>query len=59
MDPVDTTARLRLKAVWAVLGPFERLVGAEPLELAVRRARTDDLECRAGNGVGLGARGHG
>jgi hypothetical protein len=27
-----------LKAVWAVVGPFERLVGAEPLELAARRA---------------------
>ena len=36
---VDTTARLRLKAIWALLGPFERLVGAEPLELAVRRAQ--------------------
>ena len=35
---VDTTARLRLKAIWTVLGPFERLVGAEPLELAVSRA---------------------
>lgn len=35
---VDTQARVRLKAIWAVLGPFERLVGAEPLELAVRRA---------------------
>jgi hypothetical protein len=35
---VDTLAKLRLKAIWAVLGPFERLVGAEPLELAVRRA---------------------
>ncbi|MDA0166347.1 hypothetical protein OM076_39140 [Solirubrobacter ginsenosidimutans] len=35
---VDTTARLRLKAIWALLGPFERLVGAEPLELAVSRA---------------------
>jgi hypothetical protein len=29
---------MRLKAVWTVLGPFERLVGAEPLALAVRRA---------------------
>ena len=38
VEPVDTTARLRLKAIWALLGPFERLVGAEPLELAVRRA---------------------
>jgi hypothetical protein len=35
---VDAQARLRLKAIWTVLGPFERLVGAEPLELAVRRA---------------------
>jgi hypothetical protein len=38
VQPVDTSARLRLKAVWAVVGPFERLVGAEPLALAVRRA---------------------
>jgi hypothetical protein len=38
VQPVDTHARLRLKAVWAVVGPFERLVGAEPLALAVRRA---------------------
>jgi len=38
--PVDTHARLRLKAVWAVVGPFERLVGAEPLALAAKRAET-------------------
>jgi hypothetical protein len=38
VQPVDTHARMRLKAVWAIVGPFERLVGAEPLELAVRRA---------------------
>ena len=38
VHPIDHQARLRLKAVWALLGPFERLVGAEPLELAVRRA---------------------
>jgi hypothetical protein len=38
VQPMDTVARLRLKAVWAVVGPFERLVGAEPLALAVRRA---------------------
>ena len=41
VQPVDAGARLRLRAVWAVLGPFERLVGAEPLELAVRRAETE------------------
>jgi hypothetical protein len=38
VQPVDTHARLRLKAVWAVVGPFERLVGAEPLALAAKRA---------------------
>ena len=38
VQPVDAHARLRLKAVWAVVGPFERLVGSEPLALAVRRA---------------------
>ena len=38
VQPVDTVARLRLKAVWTVVGPFERLVGAEPLALAARRA---------------------
>ena len=38
VKPVDVSARLRLKAVWAVVGPFERLVGAEPLALAARRA---------------------
>jgi hypothetical protein len=40
VQPVDTSARLRLKAVWAVVGPFERLVGAEPLALAARRAES-------------------
>jgi hypothetical protein len=38
VEPVDTGARLRLKAVWAVLGPFAPLVASEPLELAARRA---------------------
>ena len=38
VQPVDVSARLRLKAVWAVVGPFERLVGAEPLALAAQRA---------------------
>ena len=37
-EPVDARARLRLKAVWAVLGPFAHLVASEPLELAARRA---------------------
>jgi hypothetical protein len=38
VEPVDTRARVRLKATWAVVGPFERLVGAEPLALAAARA---------------------
>lgn len=37
---VDTQARVRLKTIWALLGPFERLVGAEPLELAVHTAES-------------------
>jgi hypothetical protein len=36
--PVDLTARPRLRAMWTVVGPFERLVGAEGLNVAVRRA---------------------
>ena len=38
VDPVDGMARARLKALWTVIGPFERLVGAEPLAVAARRA---------------------
>jgi hypothetical protein len=38
VEPVDTHARLRLRATWAVVSPFERLVGAEPLALAAARA---------------------
>jgi hypothetical protein len=38
VEPVDTRARLRLRAIWAVLGPFAHLVASEPLALAVSRA---------------------
>jgi hypothetical protein len=38
VDPVDGAARARLRALWTVIGPFERLVGAEPLAVAARRA---------------------
>jgi hypothetical protein len=38
VDPVDRVAALRLRALWSVVGPFQRLVGAEPLALAARRA---------------------
>ena len=38
VEPVDARAGLRLRALWTVIGRFERLVGAEPLDLAARRA---------------------
>jgi hypothetical protein len=38
VGPVDQAARLRLRALWAVVGRFERLVGAEALNAAIRRA---------------------
>jgi hypothetical protein len=38
VEPCDDAAALRLRALWAVIGRFERLVGAEPLALAARRA---------------------
>jgi hypothetical protein len=41
VQPIDLNARVRLKAIWALLGPFERLVAAEPLTLAVRRAEAE------------------
>ena len=41
VEPVDTRARLRLKAVWAVLGPFAHLV-------ASRAARDCRTACRGG-----------
>jgi hypothetical protein len=40
VEPVDGRASLRLRALWTVIGRFERLVGAEPLALAARRAET-------------------
>jgi len=38
VEPVDARSALRLRALWTVIGGFERLVGAEPLALAARRA---------------------
>lgn len=34
----DRAARFRLRALWAVVGRFERLIGGEALALAARRA---------------------
>jgi hypothetical protein len=38
VQPVDRTAALRLRALWKVIGPFERLVGAEAIGAAAARA---------------------
>jgi hypothetical protein len=38
VEPTDRAAAMRLRALWAVIGRFERLVGAEPLALAAREA---------------------
>jgi hypothetical protein len=39
VQPVDGTAGLRLRALWKVIGPFERLVGAEAIARATERSR--------------------
>lgn len=36
--PVDRRARFALRSLWLGIGVFERLIGAEPLALAARRA---------------------
>ena len=38
--PVDRIAALRLRALWLAVGPFERLIGAEALTLAVAQAES-------------------
>lgn len=38
VEPMDRRAALRLRALWAVVGRFEPLIGSEPLALAARRA---------------------
>jgi hypothetical protein len=38
VDPVDRGAGLRLRALWAVVGRFERLIGGEALRIAAERA---------------------
>ena len=38
--PVDGLAALRLRALWLAVGPFERLIGAEALTLAVAQAES-------------------
>jgi hypothetical protein len=38
VGPVDDAARVRMRALWTLVGRFERLVGAEALNAAIRRA---------------------
>jgi hypothetical protein len=38
VKPTDRAAELRLRSLWIVMGVFERLIGAEPLAVAARRA---------------------
>jgi hypothetical protein len=38
VQPTDRTAAQRLRALWRVIGPFERLVGAEAISAASARA---------------------
>jgi hypothetical protein len=39
VQPVDRTASLRLRALWKVIGPFEKLVGAEAISRATERSQ--------------------
>jgi hypothetical protein len=38
VEPTDRSAAVRLRALWAVIGPFERLVGAEAIAAAIDRS---------------------
>jgi hypothetical protein len=38
IEPTDRRAQIRLRALWAVVGRLERLVGGEALRVAARRA---------------------
>jgi hypothetical protein len=42
--PVDRGAALRLRALWTVVGPWERLIGGEALARAARAAEDATLE---------------
>jgi hypothetical protein len=39
VEPTDRMAGLRLRALWKVIGPFEKLVGAEAISAASARSR--------------------
>ncbi|MCW2993202.1 MAG: hypothetical protein JWQ18_697 [Conexibacter sp.] len=41
VEPVDRRAALRLRALWTVVGPWERLIGGEALARATRAAEAE------------------
>jgi hypothetical protein len=43
IKPVNRQAGLRLRALWAVVGHLERLIGGEALRAAVRRAENREV----------------
>lgn len=47
VQPVDRAAALRLRVLWRVVGPFDRLVGAEALTTAVRQAEEERARATA------------
>ena len=46
ITPVDSSAALRLRALWALVGGLERLVGGEVLRVAARRAESGSASGR-------------
>jgi hypothetical protein len=38
VEPIGRRAAVRVRSLWALIGTFERLIGAEPLVIAARRA---------------------
>jgi hypothetical protein len=46
VKPVDRAAGLRLRALWALVGHFDRLVGGEVLRIAVARAEEAGVPAR-------------
>jgi hypothetical protein len=47
VEPVDRAAARRLRALWALVGPWERLIGGEALTRAVRAAEQGAVRGRA------------
>lgn len=42
VQPTDRRAQWALRSLWVAVSPFERLIGAEPLSLVVRRAEAGE-----------------